>query len=644
MTTSIAYEEEIHLRDYYYVLVKRRKVILSFLLMTLLTGIFLTFTETVVYQGSATLLIEKDHPNILDFKEVLSVDSSSTDYYQTQCQILRSAGLVRELIIAQKLEEDPYLQRLIHGQLRNFLRKQPWIARALGVYLVARNPEDVFIKEMLQIKPIRNSQLVTVSVLHPENRRAAALANALARLFIEQNLKNRYAASTQATELIAGQMGDLKERVAEADKKLQTYKEEHSLVSIPSLREKDEFLQDAKLALVKLQSQESRMAKRYLPAHPKRIHLRSEIEGLEEKIKSEETKKMELGSLAIKYGELEREAESAQKVYKALMERLEQTHSEAQAQASNMMIVDQAVAEPRPSRPRPVMNFMMALALGLFGGVLAAFLVEYLDPTVKIPDDIEKGLGLELFGMIPRAGRPKGSSADSEIFLKAAAGSNPAAEAIRALRTALVFKLRHVKGSHVLLITSPNPEEGKSTVALNLAAAFQQNHFRTILVDADLRRPRLHKALVFEDKKGLSDVLDQQCGIHEAICKNVAGLGFDFLSAGMVLDHPTELLGTESAVKLFNRLREEYDMVILDTSPYLAVADVAVLSEYADAGIVVARYHKTDKRHLKDVKRFFEDASLKTVGVVMNLVEPRERNYYYHRYYYYGYGSNAPSL
>ena len=639
---SVFGEEEIHLRDYYYVLMKRRRLILTFLLAALSLGIFFTFTERVIYQASATLLIEKDNPNVLDFKEVLTFDASSTDYYQTQYQMLKGAGLIRELLHEERLENDPYLEGLVRGRMRNFLRKQPWVAGILGKFLVPQSPEDVFAAHMLQIKPVRNSQLVSVIVLHPDNRRAASIANTLARLYIEQNLRNRYEVSTQATELISGQIGILKDKVAEADLKLQKYKEEHSLVSIPSLHEKDQFLQDAKLQLMKLQAREARMAKRYLPAHPKRIHLRSEIEGLDEKIKTEETRKIDIGGVAIQYDELEREAESARKVYRALLERLEQTHSEAKAQASNITVVDKAVPEPRPARPRPFLNLLMALVLGLMGGVFSAFFAEYLDPTIKIPDDVEKGLGLDLYGMIPKAGRINASSAQGEIFSKWEIVPNPAAEAIRALRTALVFKLRHMKGCHALLVTSPNPEEGKSTVALNLASAFQQNHFRALLIDADLRRPRLHKALGEGCERGLSDVLEGQCDIVSAVRRNVAGFGFDFLPAGSRLDHPTELLGTETAAKLFTALRQEYDMIIFDTSPYLAVADVAVLSEHADVGVIVARYHKTDKRHLKDVRRIFGEGNLKTFGIVMNLVEPRERHYYYHRYYYYGYGGDTP--
>lgn len=636
-------EQEIHLRDYYYILSKHKILILGFMIFSILFGAVLTLESRVLYESTATLLIEKQTPNVVDFKEVMAFDASSTDYYQTQYQILRSESLVRELIEREELDQDPYLRSLQKSSWRAWIQKQPWAGR-FAPFMSPRELEDAFIAKMLKIKPVRNSQLVSVTISHPDNRRASEIANALAALYIERSLRSRYETSIQAVELIDQQLIALKEKVGEAEERLQEYKEEKGLVNIPSIREQDEFLTDARLELVKLQAEEARMAKRYLEAHPKRIHLRSQIEGLDEKIKSEERRKLELGNVAIRYAELEREAQSSKKVYEALLERLEETHSEAKSQASNILVVDKAAPEPRPSSPRPFLNLLMSLIFGLTGGMIAAFLAEYLDSTVKVPEDIEKGLGLELYGVIPKAERVQENPLAGEIFLNRAGAASPASESIRALRTALLFKLRHVEGARIVMITSPNPGEGKSTIALNLAAAFQQNHLRVLLVDADLRRPRLHKALGMELQTGLSDLLEgQQSELDAVIKKNASGLGFDFLPAGTILDHPTELLGTEKARTLFQTVRGLYDIILLDSSPFLAVADVSVLSEYVDLAVIVACYHKTDKRHLRDVKRLFSEGQVKALGLVMNQVSPREKNHYYHRYYYYGYGDPHPA-
>lgn len=633
---------EVHLRDYLYILRKRQKAILATLLAVLTLGIVLTIFEKVLYRATATILIERENPNVVDFKEVMAFDAASTEYYQTQYHRIKSRSLIQALIQKNNLVTDPYLKQLSRGRFRSFLRSQSLLPIWFREFLAEPFLEDVFIRRMLRVEPVRNSRLVEVSILHPDPERAAELANSLVDLFIDQNLKERFLISQRATELIAGQLSELKEKVAGAQRKLQTYKEERGLVNIPSIHEKDQFLQDAKLELVKIQSEESKLAKRYLPDHPVRIHIRSQIEGLEEKIREEEKRILEFSRAAIDYSELEREAESASQIYEALLKRLEETTSEAQTQASNILVVDHALAPLLPDKPKPFLNILVALFLGGLGGVLLAFFLEYLDSTVKIPADVEQGLGLDLLGIIPQTEKNPEGSLKGELFFSLVEPS-PASEALRALRTALIVRFRHVpsSGGRAILITSPNPEEGKTTLILNLAAAFEQNHLKVLIVDADLRKPGLHKLCGVPLERGLTDILEGQAEIGDAIRQNVAGFGFDFLTAGTASNHPTEILGSEKMKTLLQEMKKDYDIVLVDSSPYLAVADVMVLSEAVDGVMVVARYQRTDKRHLRDVKRRFIETGSKFLGVVVNQVSVREKDRYYHTYYYYGYGENA---
>lgn len=632
---------EVHLRDYLYVLRKRRPAIALFFFLTLAVGTALTLFEKVLYRATSTILIEKENPNVVDFKEVMALDASETEYYQTQYQMLKSRSLIRGLIEKEALAADSYLILLQKGRLRPYLKNQALFPMPPRIQNFLAEPalEEIFIRKMLKIDPIRNSRLVEVSVLHPDPKRSAELTNRLIELFVQRNLEDRFMISRQATELISKQLVSLKDNVALAERNLQKYKEEQGLVNIPSIHEENKFLQDANLELIKIQAEEAKLAKRYLPDHPKRIHIHSQIQGLQQKIDQEEEKMLKLSRAAIEYAELEREEESSSQIYKALLKRLQETSSEAKTQASNIIVVDHAKPPLTPYKPRPFLNLIAAIFFGFVGGVLLVFFLEYLDSSVKIPDDVEKGLGLELFGVIPQADtRELRNSKNKELFFDPTQHS-PAAESIRALRTALLFKLRHVPGCRSILVTSPNPDEGKTSIALNLAAAFEQNHLKVVLIDADLRKPKIHKVLGVDSKGGLTDFLEGETSLQEVLHTNVGGLGFDFLSCGTPSHHPTEILGSKAIKDLLGDLKKSYDIILMDSPPYLAVADVAVLSEYAQAMIVIARYHRTDKRHLKDIKHRFGNSDIKVLGVVINQVSVREKDYYYHQYYYYGYGS-----
>ncbi len=637
MANTIGHDE-IHLRDYLYILRKRRNVVLSVFLLFATASFVFTYFERVIYRATSTIMIERENPNVVDFKEVMAFDASTTDFYQTQYRILESRSLIEKLIQEEKLEEDPFLKVIKKGGRKVKLRR--YLPDWLKGFITPPSLVDFFIHHMLQIEPERNSRLVKVSVLHPNPEQAARLANRLISLFVQRNLEERFTITKRAMDLLSEQLVELKEKVVEAERNLQTYKEKFGLSNIPSIREKDQFIQDAKLELVKIQAEEAKLAKRYLPAHPKRIHIRSQVEGLQEKIAEEEKKNLELSRIAVEYSQLEREAETAKKIYEALLSRLEETQSEAQTQASNILVVDRAEVPKKPYKPRPFLNFMVSIFLGFISGILLAFFVEYLDPSVKIPDDVEKALGLELFGIIPSADRNRKGPAKGELFFQAGI-SSPVAESFRALRTALLFKLRHFAGCRSILVTSPNPSEGKSTVALNLAAAFRQNGLKVLLIDADLRRPKLHRLFELPPEKGLTDILEGRNQAHEVIHADVVGLGFDFMSCGSFSDRPTEILGFEQTKELMNVLRQSYDLIIFDCPPYHAVADVVVLSEYVDGIVIVARYHQTHKRHLHDVKRHFGDIGSKVLGTVINYVSVREKDYYFHQYYYYGYGDGG---
>lgn len=314
----------------------------------------------------------------------------------------------------------------------------------------------------------------------------------------------------------------------------------------------------------------------------------------------------------------------------------------AQHEAARIMAATIApyvqIVEPATAAPAVGVNhrekLVIALAVGLFLGLSAAFLLEYLDRTVRTSADVEQGLDLPLLGVVPLEGvRPAEHGRRRVLPLVALLDpDDPASEAYRSLRTNVTF-VNAAAGARSLVITSPGPSEGKSTTAANLAVTMAQQGTRTLLVDADLRRPIVHRAFDLVQDPGLTDVLAGKAQLREAIRPNVAPK-LDVLPSGTQPPNPSELLGSDAMRRLLTELRTQYEIVIFDSPPVLAVTDAAVLGAATDAVVVVLRAGETESAAAERALLAVRRVEAKVAGAVLNGVEPG-RDRYYHSYYRY---------
>ncbi|HTT66510.1 MAG TPA: polysaccharide biosynthesis tyrosine autokinase [Gemmatimonadales bacterium] len=282
----------------------------------------------------------------------------------------------------------------------------------------------------------------------------------------------------------------------------------------------------------------------------------------------------------------------------------------------------------------------IGLLIGLFLGVVSAFFLEYLDQTIKSSADIERALEVPVLGLIPvdpRGGhdRRNGRRHGAIPLITRAAPDDPTSEAYRALRTNVTFVRAEQRGLQVICVTSPGPGEGKSTTAANLAITLAQQGAHTLLADADLRRPLVHRAFNLVQEPGLTDILVGTATLREAVRPNVIG-GLDVLPGGALPPNPSELLGSEAMHRLLAELRTQYDYVIFDTPPALAVTDATVLGAGADAVIIVLRAGETEEVAAQRTVELFRRVQARVAGTVLNGVE-KARD----RYYYYDYGHPA---
>ena len=359
---------------------------------------------------------------------------------------------------------------------------------------------------------------------------------------------------------------------------------------------------------------------------------------LKEALRGQEQGALSLSKKSIQYGVLQREAESAKEVYDLLVKRFKETTLTEDMKTVNVRVVDKAEVPTQPVKPKKAMNMLLALVLGITAGTGLAFFAEYLDNTLKTPDDVARFLRMPYLGMIPVIENIENNSI-TEVFVH----NDPksvASESVRGLRSNLLFS-KADQMPQVVLLTSATPKEGKTLVAVNLATAMAQAGCKTLLIGSDMRRPRAHKILGLENGAGLSNVLSGVSRIDD-VAKPTGIPNLDIVTAGPVPPNPSELLGSKRMPELIAMLRERYERIVIDTPPATAVTDAAILAQHADGVVVISRAFVTPKELVRSAIEALQKINAKIFGVVLNSVNMNKEGAYYYQYaYYYYYGENG---
>jgi capsular exopolysaccharide synthesis family protein len=335
------------------------------------------------------------------------------------------------------------------------------------------------------------------------------------------------------------------------------------------------------------------------------------------------------------YDRLTAELSQYRQTYAYLLQSFEQVRL-AEAQSTSTVVQVEAATMPQvPIRPRPLMNTILFGMIGLLLAMGVVYLIETLDDTVRSPDEAARQLGLPLLGMVARHEVQQGKP------VTAAAPRSPVAEAFRSLRTNLQFATVD-KPLRTLLVTSPSPSDGKSTVAANLAVVMAQSGRKVAVIDADLRRPRMHRLFGMHNRLGLSGLFFQPEVMINGALQKTSIENLFALTTGDLPPNPAELLGSEKMGEIMRLLEEEVNMVILDTPPVMAVTDAAVLAPRVDGVLLVVKPGTTKLAAARQAVDQLRRVNANLLGIVLNEVDLSRRKYYYHYYkgYYYHYAYN----
>jgi polysaccharide biosynthesis transport protein len=355
----------------------------------------------------------------------------------------------------------------------------------------------------------------------------------------------------------------------------------------------------------------------------------------------------QLGENLVQYNILKREAEANKQLYEGLLQKLKEAGISAGLRSSNIRVVDPALVPMSPSRPQKARNILLAFLIGLVGGVGLAFVREYLDNTVKTPDDVEFLAHLPSLAVIPDFAAANGrrrllkdsSPGPSEARVELVSHTLPqsqVSEAFRSLRTALLLS-RAERPPQVILVTSPLPQEGKTTTAVNLAVTLAQLGDRTLLVDADLRKPGVTQALGLGDGSyaGLSSYLAGVSSLELVTVPHPVITSLAAIPTGPIPPNSADLLSSRRLSEAISSLRRGFKFVVIDSPPTIVATDAVILSVLADGVILVARSGQTPKGAFTRAKAQLAGVKCRLLGVVLNAVNANSPTYYHYREYYY---------
>ncbi len=361
--------------------------------------------------------------------------------------------------------------------------------------------------------------------------------------------------------------------------------------------------------------------------------LRIKLKGLEDLVNKYEERFSRLPKTSLELARFQRNRESLEKLYTLVEERYQEALINEQSQPGNVLIIDDARIPLFPSKPNRPLIILIGIMIGFGLSFAYVFTKNYFDNRIKTPEDIQKK-NVNVLAWIPEIEGVSLNGSKKNEFVIALSPESVPSESFRALRTRVQFSRPDKENLKTILITSPAPQEGKTTVALNLAGSFAQANKRTLLIDADLRKPRLHHIFDKDKKPGLVDYLVGLVKLEEVIAKTGYN-NLDLLTSGTVPPNPAEMLDSQQMENMLNELRLKYDYIIIDSPPIVAVTDAEILARKVDGTILVCSSELTEVNMFERAVDLLRNDNSTLIGTVLNNFSTKAGYGSYYKYYYY---------
>ncbi|HID8956525.1 TPA: polysaccharide biosynthesis tyrosine autokinase [Klebsiella variicola] len=471
----------------------------------------------------------------------------------------------------------------------------------------------------------------------------AKILDSISQNYLAQNVARQAAQDAKSLEFLDQQLPKVRSDLDIAEDKLNAYRKQKDSVDL-TMEAKTVLDQIVNVdnQLNELTFKEAEISQLYTQEHPtykalmeKRKTLQQEKSKLNKRVSSMPSTQQEVLRLS-------RDVESGRAVYLQLLNRQQELNIAKSSAIGNVRIIDDAVPQPKPVKPKKIVVVLVSFILGLFFSLSFVLLRVFLRRGIESPEQLED-IGISVYAGIPvseslsKDNKRSGSKRkqESSVLLALENPADLAIEAIRSLRTSLHFAMMEAK-NNVLMISGASPNAGKTFVSSNLAVIMAHAGSKVLYIDADMRKGYAHKLFGSEKNKGLSDILSGKSSVKDAIT-NLPNAGFDYIPRGQVPPNPAELLMHPRFEALLGEVSKNYDLIIVDTPPILAVTDAAVIGRYAGTTLIVARFEKDTVKEISVSMKRFQQSGTIVKGCILNGIVKKASSYYGYGYNYYGY-------
>jgi len=601
------------IRAYARVLLQYAPLIIGITFITTLIAVLYSFITPPVYQAYATVRINREVSSAFPTVESQFYNKQGDlDYFQTQIRLFRSPSLVRAVLKQLEVEGKPYAPEgavSSEQKVAQFLKK-------------------------IDVRPEPRTQLVKVILEDADKYKAKEYADLVAETYIREYIRANVETARRFRDFYDKAVMDREQVIMEREREVLDFERTNKT----DAKEISELRMRQQTLVRDLQTLQQEQSTTNALDETRRFALKEQLRETTNQISNLRLQIQRLENIKAESDMLKSRAATARSTHEWLLKLSEQSYVFSQEfDPRNISIVDPAVVPEQPARPKRAINTLLGMVFGMIVGACVAFFAEYLDDTIKSPTDVETHLKMPFLGLIPAL--TKNLSATPVETVVESEPKGTIAESYRAIRTNIIFSSdRQIKR---IVMTSSGPGEGKTTTAVNIANVMARAGDKTLLIDADMRRPRIHKIFSIESTtRGLSNYLVGNATLDELFQPTRVD-GLSILTAGPIPPNPVELLNSPRLKELFEVAARQFDRIIVDTPPVIAVTDSAILSRLADAVIIAIHGGRTHRDVCKRAIEVVQNVGGHILGVILNNVNifrASYYDYYYYSYYRYAYG------